>query len=156
MNATPKNQNSVCGDIKTVTYNPRDDLPEDTVYEKVIKLCAQNNLTIKELAGKAGVKYNTLRGYKNRVKDYCPITLHKIAAVFGYDVRYFMKFDLTKISGRIKYYRSINGYGMSNLAKMIEVHRDTIKTWEFDQFKPSEENIKKLVLLFGENFLMPD
>lgn len=153
MDATPKNQNSACGDIKTIAYNPADDLPEDTVYEKIVKLCTQNNLNIKELAKKAGVKYHTLHGYKNRVTEYCPITLHKVAAVFGHDVRYFIDFDISKLGDRVKYFRVINGYGVTKFASLIGVHRDTIKTWEFNQFKPSEENIKKLVSVFGEDFL---
>ena len=154
MDAIPKIKNT-CGDIKIKTYidNLTDRLPTDTVYNKLVKLCVQNNYTIKDVSKRAEVKYHTLNGYKNRVSDYCPVTLHKVAAIFGLDVRYFIDFDMSKLGDRIKYFRVINGYGVSEFADLLGVHRDTIKTWESNQFMPSESNTKKLILFLGDGFL---
>ncbi|MHB8065711.1 MAG: helix-turn-helix transcriptional regulator [Ruminiclostridium sp.] len=91
MDVIPKIKNT-CGEIKlkTVTNNIADILPEVTVYDKIVKLCKKSNITINELAKKSGVNYHTLNSYKNRVYDYRPVTLHKIAAFFGmmYDILY--------------------------------------------------------------------
>ena len=153
MDALPKFKNTSCGDIKTIEYCAADQLPEDTVYNKIIKLCVKNNININELAGRADVKYHTICNYKNIVTDYNPVTLHKIASVFGNDIRYFIDFDMSKIGNRIKYLRIIKGYGVSKFAKLIGVHRDTIRTWESNQILPSESNLLLLSALFGEQFL---
>ncbi|WP_313559150.1 helix-turn-helix transcriptional regulator [Ruminiclostridium cellobioparum] len=70
MDVLPKFKKEFCGDIKKIEYSSADPLPEDTIYNKIVKLCAKNNINIKELASRAGVKYQTIYAYKNIVKDY--------------------------------------------------------------------------------------
>lgn len=154
MDVLPKFKNESCGDVKKIEYSSADPLPEDTIYNKIIKLCAKNNLNIKELASRAGIKYQTIYAYKNIVKDYNLVTLHKIATVFGYDIKYFIAFDMSIIGDRIKYLRIINGYGVSDFAKLIGVHRDTIRTWESNHIFPSESNLLLLSAFLGEQFLL--
>jgi hypothetical protein len=65
----------------------------------------KNNLTVKELAIRARVKYHTICVYKNIVKNSNPVTLHKLATVFGYNIKYFIDFDISKMYDKIKYLR---------------------------------------------------
>ena len=151
MDVLPKFKNKSCGDIKKIFYSVADQMPEDTVYRKIEKLCFKNDLTLKQLARKAGIKYNTLTGYKNRIIEYNLVTLQKIASVFGYNIDYFIQFDMLNIGDRIKYLRITRGYGVSEFAKLIGVHRDTIRTWESNKILPSESNLLLLSAFFGEH-----
>jgi hypothetical protein len=63
MDVLQKFKNESCGDIKNIEYHSSDFLPEDTVYNKIVKLSVKNEVSLNKLARRFRVKYLTI--YKN-------------------------------------------------------------------------------------------
>ena len=153
MDALPKFKQKACGESKSVSHNPVNDMPENTIYQKVIKLCTMYNMTIKELAKKAGVSPHTISSWKN---SYTPslITLQKVAQVFDKDFTFFIYIDTSKLPGKIIYHRVTHNLTLTQLACKLNVLRDTVADWEKGKNKPSQNNMRKLQSIFGKEFIL--
>lgn len=152
MDVQPKTKKTACGETFAINYTTWEDMPERTIYEKILKLCACHGLNLKEAAKKAGIAYGTIRLYNKYVQEPNPLILQKFASAFDKDIRYFIDFDLEKLSDRIRYFRIINGYMVKELARTLGVIKDTITTWEKGNNIPDPVNLEKLKCLFGKSF----
>jgi len=59
------------------------------MYEKILELCKQNNITIAALEKKCGLGNATIRKWENSKPNVD--TLSKVAEFFGVDIGYFFE-----------------------------------------------------------------
>ena len=155
MNVQPKFKNdsfTACGETVTISHSPWADLPENSIYDRLIKLCASKNSNLKAVCKETGVCYTTILQYKRGVKPN-EVILHKFLKFFDLAIDYLFKYDLQKIGDRLRYNRVINGYTIKELARIIGVRKDTISDWESGKRTPKKDNLEKSEHIFGHNTL---
>jgi len=123
-------------------------LPQNTIYEKLIKQCTKQNITLKELHVLSGIRYDTILSFKIRNTTKHLVIIGKLAKALKIDCNYFLNLNLSKISERIKYTRVQLCLETREFAKLLGVSHDTVMDWEHGRYMPSEENTKKIDKLF--------
>lgn len=55
------------------------------------------------------------------------------------------------IGKNIKYYRKLNNYSQSDLAKILQISNKTISSWEIDRTEPNMGMVEKMCSVLGCN-----
>ncbi|MTI57283.1 helix-turn-helix transcriptional regulator [Geosporobacter ferrireducens] len=129
---------------KTITFtwdideNLIQELPEETLGERVLKCRKSMKLNMKELAKLCNISPFTIKNIESGLTYPNISTVKKLSEVFDVSIEYLMQInDLPEDTpGQIiKKYRLLKGLSQHDLARLCNIHQSTIKDYEDGSIK---------------------
>nr|WP_083273803.1 helix-turn-helix transcriptional regulator [Geosporobacter ferrireducens] len=133
--------------------NSYNELPEDTLGQRLTKLRKIMNLSIKELAHSSGISPQTLSNIENGKTEPYISSLKGICKVLKTDTQYLLQLDNLSedsIGEIIKKYRLMTCLTQEQLARLCSLNKSTIKDYENGRIKCQDNaSLRKIYKSIG-------
>ncbi|WP_330685003.1 helix-turn-helix domain-containing protein [Anaerosolibacter sp.] len=129
---------------KTITFtwnideNLIQELPEETLGQRVLKCRKNMKLNMKELAKLCNISPFTVKNIESGLTYPNISTVKKLSEVFDVSIKYLLQIDNwpeDTPSQIIKKFRLLKGLSQHELAKLCNLHQSTIKDYEDGRIK---------------------
>ncbi|SKC90395.1 helix-turn-helix domain-containing protein [Maledivibacter halophilus] len=132
--------------------NNYENLPEDTLGQRITKLRKKNRMTKKEFAIKTGLSQATIYNVETGKTIPNMSTIRKLCKSLSISPAKLFKIDTLPEETPdeiIKKYRLMNGLSQEDLAEKCDLNKSTIKDYENGKIKGNPETIKKIYKIIG-------